>query len=91
VLKLAWQLEGGKRIMGKTESMKRGEGEMYKSVFERVYTAKGMEKGMEKGIAQGRTEGRTEVARNMLRKGLSIDSVVEYTDLPRREVESLAG
>jgi hypothetical protein len=66
-----------------TESMKRGEENMYKSVFERVYTAK----GMEKGIAQGRTE----VARNMLRKGFSIDSVVECTTLPRREVESLAG
>ncbi|MDR1741615.1 MAG: hypothetical protein LBR38_07200 [Synergistaceae bacterium] len=55
---------------------------MYKSVFERGYTAQGR--------AEGLAQGRAEVARNMLRKGLSVDSVVEYTDLPRREVESLA-
>jgi predicted transposase/invertase (TIGR01784 family) len=49
-----------------------------------------MEKGMAQGMAKGMEKGRAELVRNMLRKGLSIDSVVEYTDLPRREVEKLA-
>ncbi|MDR1740725.1 MAG: hypothetical protein LBR38_02615, partial [Synergistaceae bacterium] len=88
------------------ESMDRGESEMYESVFQRVYTAEGMAQGMAQGIAQGMAQGiaqgrvegsaegyakgRTEVARNMLRKGFSVDSVVECTTLPREEVESLA-
>jgi hypothetical protein len=30
-----------------------------------------------------------DVARKMLNKGLTVDNIVEYTDLPREEVETL--
>jgi predicted transposase/invertase (TIGR01784 family) len=85
-----------------TEAVGKEEKQVYVSIFEEVYTEKGMAKGMAQGmaqgiaqgmtqgIAQGRSEGYVEVARNMLRKGFSIDSVAECTTLPRSEVESLA-
>ncbi|GHV28889.1 hypothetical protein FACS1894167_07080 [Synergistales bacterium] len=70
---------------------------MYTSIFERVYTKRGMERGMEQGMERGmeqgmkkgRVEGRAEVARNMLNDGLPVEKVVQYTKLPREEVEGL--
>ena len=45
-------------------------------------------------IQKGRTEGREErqyiVAERMLRKGYSIDEIVEIAELPREEVERLS-
>jgi hypothetical protein len=60
-----------------TLNMKKEDREMYVDVLERVYTARGEEKG------------RMDVARKMLNKGLTVEKVVEYTDLPREEVETL--
>jgi hypothetical protein len=54
---------------------------MYTSIFERVYTKRGMERG--------RVEGRAEVARNMLNDGLPVEKVVQYTKMPREDVEGL--
>ena len=45
--------------------------------------------GIEVGVAKGRAEERTDVARNALRKGMSIDDVVDITGLTREEVEAL--
>ena len=45
-----------------------------------------IEQGREEGIEQGVTR----VAQNMLRKNTPIDMVVEFTGLPKNEVEKLA-
>jgi predicted transposase YdaD len=67
------------------ESMERGEGKMYKSVFERVYTAQGRAEGR----AEGRTEGRTEVALSMLADGLPPETVRKYTGFTESEIAGL--
>jgi predicted transposase/invertase (TIGR01784 family) len=77
--------------------MKMEEKEMYVSVFERGYTAKGraegraegLAEGLEKGLEKGREEGRAEVARDMLRDGFPVEKVIQYTKLPREEIETL--
>ena len=58
---------------------------------------KGIQKGMEKGIQQGIQQGiRQEQAktlrhaRMMLERGLSVEEVVEYTDLPPETVHEIA-
>jgi hypothetical protein len=48
--------------------------EPYVSVFERVYKAEASE----------------EAARNMLRDGLSVEKVSQYTSLPREKIEALS-
>ena len=59
-------------------SMNEEDKEMYVSVFERGYTAIGKE------------EGRKEVAQNMLRDGLPLEKITQYTNLSREEVEALS-
>jgi len=58
--------------------MKEEEREMYVSMFERGYTAIGKEEGLR------------EVAKNMLRDGLPLEKITQYTNLPREEVEALS-
>jgi predicted transposase/invertase (TIGR01784 family) len=55
--------------------------EMYVSVFERVYTARGEEKG--------RIEERVELAKSLLNDGVSVEKIVQYTKLARDEIETL--
>jgi predicted transposase/invertase (TIGR01784 family) len=78
----------------KTLVMEEADREMYVSMFERGYTAIGEEKGLEKGLAKGRMEGRMEerwnVAMSMLRDGLPVEKIIQYTNLPREEVGKLA-
>lgn len=38
---------------------------------------------------EGIREGKLETAKNMLKKGLSIDLIVEVTDLPKESIEEL--
>ncbi|GHV33563.1 hypothetical protein FACS1894187_02180 [Synergistales bacterium] len=66
-------------------SLEEGKKAMYVSIFEEVYTARGVEQGIEKG----RLEGQAEVARNLLNDGLPVEKVAQYTTLPREEVERL--
>lgn len=54
---------------------------------------KGIEKGIEKGIQQGIRQEQAKTlrhARIMLERGLSVDDVVEYTDLPLETVQEIA-
>ncbi|MDR1731001.1 MAG: hypothetical protein LBR61_02800 [Synergistaceae bacterium] len=62
---------------------------MYVSVFERVYTARGKEEGLREGELKGRLKGRLEMAQNMLRDGVPVDKVVQYTRLSKEKVETL--
>lgn len=57
----------------------------------RNYEQKGKAKGLAEGKAQGKSEGRMEekrkMAKKLLRRGISIDIVVEDTELTLQEVE----
>jgi predicted transposase/invertase (TIGR01784 family) len=78
-------------------SMNEEDKEMYVSVFERVYTARGKEEGHREGRQEGRQEGhregrkeeRAEIAKNMLHDGIPVEKIVQYTQLPREEIEAL--
>jgi hypothetical protein len=79
------------------KSLKEGEREMYISAFEKVYKEEGRKEGYKDGQKEGYKDGQKEgykdgqkgVARNMLNKGLPVDTVVEYSELPREEVLEL--
>ncbi|GHV33568.1 hypothetical protein FACS1894187_02200 [Synergistales bacterium] len=71
------------------KSLEEGKKAMYVSIFEEVYTARGVEQGIEKGRMEGRIEGQAEIARNLLNDGLPVEKVAQYTTLPREEVERL--
>ncbi|RWR11863.1 hypothetical protein QNH23_00030 [Siminovitchia fortis] len=47
------------------------------------------EKGKAIGREEGRMEGKKEIALQMLQKGLSIDLIVEITQLDKEEIEKL--
>ncbi|MDR3333007.1 MAG: hypothetical protein LBT08_10315 [Synergistaceae bacterium] len=85
--------------------MKEEDKEMYVSVFERVYTARGIERGIEQGIEQGIVQGieqgreqgreqgieqgKREVAKNFLADGVSPDVVARNTGLSIDEILDL--
>jgi hypothetical protein len=62
----------------KTLNMNAEDREMYVSVFERMYKE------------EGRKEAHAEDARNMLRDGMPVEKVSQYTRLPREEIEKLS-
>jgi hypothetical protein len=61
----------------KTLKMNVEDREMYVSVFERMYKE------------EGRKEASAENARNMLRDGMPVEKISQYTNLPREEIEKL--
>ena len=79
------------KILAHIKSLKMNEEdkEMYVSIFEKVYTAKGEEKGRNEGRAEGRNEERTEIARKLLKRNRPTDEIIEDTALTREEVENL--
>jgi predicted transposase/invertase (TIGR01784 family) len=66
-------------------SMKEEEREMYVSMFERVYTAKGKEEGRQEGDRAGRMK----IAKNMLHDGIPVEKIAQYTNLLHEEIETL--
>jgi predicted transposase/invertase (TIGR01784 family) len=72
-----------------TASLTEEEKVMYISAFESVYKDEGRMEGRMEGRVEGRMERNMEVAQNMLNDGLPIEKVVQYTELPREEVETL--
>jgi hypothetical protein len=55
--------------------------EMYKSIFERFYTARGREKGIEKG--------KFEMTKNLLARGVSPDIIADNSGLSVNEIRSM--
>jgi predicted transposase/invertase (TIGR01784 family) len=53
------------------------------------YHEKGREQGKMEGKLEGKLEGKAEVAKKMLAKKISIDEIVELTELTREQVEKL--
>ena len=52
--------------------------------------AEGITEGIAEGIERGIAEGVANVARNALKRGMSIDEVIDITGLTREEVEALS-
>ncbi|EQB87914.1 hypothetical protein M918_06745 [Clostridium sp. BL8] len=50
----------------------------------------GIEQGIEKGVQQGQDKAKVEIARNLLRKGMSLEFVVETTELSLDLVKEIA-
>ncbi|MDR0616357.1 MAG: Rpn family recombination-promoting nuclease/putative transposase [Synergistaceae bacterium] len=50
---------------------------------------KGLEKGLEEGLEKGLEEGLTKVARNLLKKGIDINLIIEATGLSREDIDKL--
>ena len=50
----------------------------------------GVEEGIEKGIERGRKEGKLEIAKVLIRRGQTIDSIADITGLTVEEIEGLA-
>ncbi len=51
--------------------------------------AEGLAKGQAEALAKGRTERDMEIARNMLKKGLSVDDISDITGLSKLQIEEL--
>ncbi|MCL0062607.1 hypothetical protein M1N67_04025 [Peptococcaceae bacterium] len=57
-----------------------------KSNLAQSYYELGIEKGLQKGIKEGIKEGVIKTARKALMRGMSIENVMELTDLTKEEV-----
>jgi predicted transposase YdaD len=82
--------ERGYTAMGKEEGRAEGqtEGRMEGLVKGRM---EGLVKGRMEGLVKGRMEERLNVAMSMLRDGLPVEKIIQYTNLSREEVGKLAG
>ena len=49
----------------------------------------GIEQGIKQGIEQGTKSRNIEIAKNMLKKGIDIDTIVEITELTKEEIKKL--
>ena len=49
----------------------------------------GYDKGLEEGIKQGKMQDKLEIARKLLKKGKSIEEIMELTELKKEEIEKL--
>ena len=50
---------------------------------------KGIKQGLEQGLEQGSKHKEIEIARNMLKDNMSIDTIIKYTGLTKKEIETL--
>lgn len=78
------------------EEMSQDEHERYLAELRQKYIMdqkaiadRGLEKGLEKGIEKGIERGIEQVAKNMLKKGVEIDFIMEVTNLSKEKIESL--
>ena len=82
-------INAAKKIL---EEMSQDEHERYLAELRQKYIMdqkaiadRGLEKGLEKGIERGIEQ----VAKNMLKKGVEIDFIMEVTNLSKEKIESL--
>ena len=76
------------RAKGTEEGLKQGKKEGLKKGKE-----EGLKQGKEEGLKQGKEEGKKEkqkeIAKRMLGQGMSIEKIMELTDLSKQEIEKL--
>ena len=51
---------------------------------------RGMAKGKAKGMAEGKIEGKIEVARELIKKGITLDIIIEVTGLSKLQIEKIS-
>lgn len=56
---------------------------------ERQGMERGMERGIERGLEQGRKESSLQIAKNMLSKGIDINTIIACTGLRQEDLENL--
>ena len=61
--------------------MSKEDRKMYKSVFEEVYT--------ERGVQEGEAKTRVEVAKNLLNMGLPVEQIAQGTGLAENDIKNL--
>ena len=49
----------------------------------------GMQRGVKNGIEQGKMQNKLEIAKKLLKKGKSIDEIMELTELKREDIEKI--
>jgi len=61
--------------------------------YDRELIEQGVEQGFKRGIEQGIEQGvertKLETAKKLLVKGMSIEDILEITELPEKEIEQL--
>ena len=62
---------------------------IHDSDIRRVAFQEGEAFGIEKGISQGAEQAKIETAKNMIHKGIPLDTITECTGLPLKTVEKL--
>ena len=72
-----------------------GELEVYQSYWdsvsrERTFVMDSYDKGLAKGLAQGITNGKIEIAKKMLKRGVSVEIIMEDTELTREQIEAIS-
>lgn len=72
------------RAKGTEEGLKQGKEEGLKQGKE-----EGMKQGKQEGMKQGKQEKQKEIAKKMLDKGISIEEIIELTQLSKEEIEKL--
>ena len=53
------------------------------------YAPQLIERGRVKGLEQGREQGKAEVARNLLRRGMSVEEIAQVAELPVEKIRAL--
>ena len=86
-------INAAKKIL---EEMSQDEHERYLAELRQKYIMdqkaiadRGLEKGLERGMKKGIEKGKEQVVKNMLKKGVDIDFIMEVTDLSKEKIESL--
>ena len=51
--------------------------------------AAGYDRGIEQGMQQGEAKKKLEIARNLLKKEISIETIIECTGLTKEEIENI--
>ncbi|WP_028991393.1 hypothetical protein [Thermoanaerobacter thermocopriae] len=63
--------------------------DLEKSATFRRLIEEGRKEGKKEGKKEGEKEGRLAVAKELLKRGMNIDEIVEITKLPKEEVKKL--
>lgn len=58
-------------------------------LFEKRAERRGIEQGIEQGIEEGIKQTNREIIQNMLKKGLSVKQIEEYTDIPYNTIQQI--
>ncbi len=62
----------------------------YVTSWERIARKEGIKEGVKEGVKEGERKGKLETARELIKRGVDINIIIEATGFPREEIEKLA-